>query len=86
MDAIVLKQTGGVENLIKTGLPKPVIKDNEVLVAVKAISINPVDVYVRKDEAALNSVLQLQEDEQPVILGWDISGNCYRSRKIHNRF
>ena len=74
MKAITLKAPGGVENLILTDLPIPVIKDNEVLVQVKAISINPVDTYVRKDGSRFATVLLLQENEQPIILGWDISG------------
>jgi len=74
MKAIILKQTGGVENLIKADLPRPTIKDNEVLVQVKYISINPVDAVLRSDEPFLKAVLGLKPGEQPIILGWDISG------------
>lgn len=74
MKAIILKQTGGVENLIKADLPQPQIKDNEVLVQVKYISINPVDAVLRSDESFLKAVLGLKPGEQPIILGWDISG------------
>lgn len=54
-------------------MPQPIIKDDEVLVQVKVISINPADAFVRKDAAALKYVLQLKEGEQPIIIGWDIS-------------
>lgn len=74
MKAIILKQTGDAENLILADIPTPEIADNEVLVQVKAIGINPVDAFVRQDDGALNYILQLKKGEQPVIIGWDISG------------
>ena len=43
-------------------------------VAVKAISINPVDAILRQNAAFLSAVLGIKEGEHPVILGWDISG------------
>lgn len=51
---------------------KPVIRADEVLVATKAISINPVDVKVRKANEAITMVLGTED--RPVILGWDIAG------------
>lgn len=80
MKAIVLKEPGGVENLQMSDIPVPVPGNQEVLVQVKAISINPVDAFVRKDagrrtgESYLKHVLKLKDGESPVILGWDISG------------
>lgn len=73
MKACVLKQLGGIENLVEAHLPIPAIKADEVLVAVKAIGINPVDAAVRHNEGFLNQLLQPKPGEQPVI-GWDISG------------
>lgn len=73
MKAIVLQQTGGVENLILKDIPVPTIKDNEVLVRNKAIGINPVDDYVRANEGALQGILKPTPGED-IILGWDISG------------
>lgn len=70
MKAIILKDFGGVENLAITELEQPNIKPEEVLVAIKAISINPIDVKTR----AGKGVAGLLKDEQPIILGWDISG------------
>jgi len=74
MKAITLKSAGGVENLVLEALEVPTLGSNEVLVQVKAISINPVDAFVRGNEEVLNKYLQLQPGESPVIIGWDISG------------
>ena len=73
MKAIILKHPGGPENLVPAELEKPTLEGDEVLVAVEALSINPVDVAVRSSEGALKALLGPQEGE-PVILGWDISG------------
>lgn len=70
MKAIILKDAGGTENLIVADLPVPVAAKDEVLVKVKAISINPVDIKTRKGLALYNNL----KDDAPVILGWDIAG------------
>lgn len=71
MKAIILKEAGTTANLEHTELPLPKIKENEVLVKVRAISINPVDVKARAHEGVLT---WLFAEPRPVILGWDISG------------
>ncbi|NIJ45481.1 NADPH:quinone reductase-like Zn-dependent oxidoreductase [Wenyingzhuangia heitensis] len=71
MKAITIAQAGGVENLILTTVEKPILKENEVLVKTKAISINPVDYKIRSVEPGLN---MMYGEQRPVILGWDISG------------
>ena len=71
MKAIVLKEFGGIENLLYKDIEMPVIKANEVLLKVKAISINPVDYKVRNRQAPLAEDLAHLD---PLILGWDISG------------
>lgn len=76
MKAIVLESFGGVENLLYKEIEKPAIKANEVLVKVKAISINPVDVKVRSRQAPLAEDLAKYD---PLILGWDISGEITES-------
>jgi len=81
-----LKAPGGVENLQLAALPQPVPGDREVLVQVKAISINPVDAVVRGDAALLKNILHLREGEQPVILGWDLSGVVTDTGKGVSRF
>ncbi|MGB3063507.1 NADP-dependent oxidoreductase [Sphingobacterium thalpophilum] len=71
MKAIVLKTFGGIENLSYEDIEKPKIEADEVLIKVKALSINPVDVKVRGRQAPLAEDLV---SYQPLILGWDISG------------
>ncbi|SFD22242.1 NADPH:quinone reductase [Chitinophaga sp. CF118] len=71
MKAILIKEAGGVENLVITEVPIPQISKDEVLIQVKAISINPVDVKARANEGVLAWVTN---GERPEILGWDVSG------------
>lgn len=71
MKAIILNDFGGVEQLVYKTVEKPIIEPQEVLIKVKAISINPVDVKVRARLAPLAEQLL---DQQPLILGWDIAG------------
>ena len=70
MRAIILSEFGGVEKLLMTELALPVILENEVLIEVKAISINPVDVRTRSGIAMADHL----KHNSPLILGWDISG------------
>lgn len=70
MKAAILNSAGGVENFSIADIPKPVIKPNEVLVQVKAISINPVDIKTRKGGSFYE---ELKKDPYTII-GWDISG------------
>ncbi len=75
MKAIVLKEFGGVENFSIENLPLPALNENEVLVEVKAVSINPVDAKTRAGKAMAGRL----KTESPVILGWDISGVVTRT-------
>lgn len=76
MKAIILKDFGGVEQLELTDLPVPVIGEGEVLVNVKAISINPVDVKTREGKGLAGRL----KDDKPIILGWDIAGVVTESK------
>ena len=71
MNAIILKEGGGVENLKFTEIEKPQLNKEEVLVKVVSISINPVDVKARAYDSVLDWIFG---ENRPVILGWDISG------------
>jgi len=73
MKAITLAKNGGTENLVLSQIPTPEINENEVLVRVKAIGINPVDAFVRNHPFALDLFVMPQPGET-VIIGWDISG------------
>ncbi|MDV6170325.1 NADP-dependent oxidoreductase [Flavobacterium sp. DG1-102-2] len=70
MKAIILNEFGGVENLRYTQIDKPLAGADEVVVQVKAISINPVDVKTRAGKGVAGRL----KDHLPLILGWDISG------------
>lgn len=47
-------------------IPKPIATGTNLIVQVKAVSVNPVDTKVRNSRSATDSA--------PVILGWDASG------------
>ncbi|WP_338877078.1 NADP-dependent oxidoreductase [Spirosoma sp. SC4-14] len=70
MNAIILNGFGGVDQFVFSELPIPAIGATEVLVRVKAISINPVDVKTRIGKGIAGRI----KNEHPLILGWDISG------------
>lgn len=70
MRAITLSQFGGTENLQLTAIPMPTVKADEILVKVKAISISPVDAITRQGKG----LAPFFEADQPIILGWGISG------------
>ena len=69
MRAIAYKQAGPIDrpdSLLDIELPDPVASGRDVLVEVKAVSVNPVDVKVR------NSSGPIRGDWR--ILGWDAAG------------
>ncbi|MBO6186855.1 MAG: NADP-dependent oxidoreductase [Chryseobacterium sp.] len=70
MKAIILENPGDPKKLKLTEIEKPPIKEEEVLVEVKSVSINPIDVKTRSGKGAYSKL----KDENPLILGWDISG------------
>lgn len=69
MKAVGLKQYLPIENensLLDVEIPKPTAKGKDLLVEVKAISVNPVDFKVRAPQDKVES--------EPKILGWDAAG------------
>jgi NADPH:quinone reductase-like Zn-dependent oxidoreductase len=75
MKAIVLRGFGGPGNLVITNLPTPDIANNEVLIKVKAIGINPIDIKTRKGKGMAVALKEMQ----PLILGWDVSGTVVKT-------
>lgn len=71
MQAIILKEAGGVEKLEFTDIAMPEFQSDEVLIQVKAVSINPVDVKTRLGKSLYD---ELKSRNTPIILGWDVSG------------
>ena len=74
MKAYTLNENGSIENFKLSEVESPKINDDEVLIKVKAISINPVDASVRQNKSALHGILKPGKDEHTFILGWDVSG------------
>ena len=69
MQAVVIDQYGGPEELHMATLPQPTIAADEVLVAVAATSINPIDWKARK-----GLLKGMYDWDFPVVLGWDVAG------------
>ncbi len=72
MKAIVLNEAGGIDKLTYQDIEKPILKSGEILVKVKDIGMNPMDVHIRSNEQILTMFMG---SDRPVILGWDISGD-----------
>jgi NADPH:quinone reductase-like Zn-dependent oxidoreductase len=70
MRAIVINEFGGPENLTLVDIPQPSPGKNEVLIEVKAISINPVDIKTRSGKGLAGRL----KEHLPLVLGWDVSG------------
>lgn len=67
MKAAFFKEYGGPEKLIYGDFPDPIIGRNEVLIRVKACSVNHLDIWVRQGVPAYKTHL-------PHISGADVSG------------
>jgi NADPH:quinone reductase-like Zn-dependent oxidoreductase len=74
MNAVLLYEYGGPENLRYEETERPEYGDNEVLVRVKATSINPVDWKIRSGAAKARMPVDF-----PAILGRDLSGEVVES-------
>lgn len=70
MKAIALKVPGGIDQMEYVDIEQPAIHDGEVLIQTRAISINPVDVKTRSGKGVYGRI----KDQQPLIIGWDVSG------------
>ncbi|MGN6541915.1 MAG: NADP-dependent oxidoreductase [Ginsengibacter sp.] len=69
MKAAIINEFGDADVLQITEVEKPEINEEQVLIKVKAIGINPVDTKVRAGTSGISKQITL-----PVILGWDVSG------------
>ncbi|WP_343691239.1 NADP-dependent oxidoreductase [Chitinophaga sp.] len=72
MKAIILTTPGTTDNFSYRNIELPHIKDQEVLIEVKSISINPIDIKTRKGQGAF--LYANLDPAKEYILGWDISG------------
>jgi NADPH:quinone reductase-like Zn-dependent oxidoreductase len=71
MKAIVLHQYGGPEQLRYEDTERPAFGDSEVLVRVRATSVNPIDFKLRSGAAKARMPLEF-----PAILGRDLAGEA----------
>lgn len=79
MKAVVLNGFGGVENFELQEVKDPVIKDDEILVKIKACSFNPADYQIRRGGPEANAV-------KSMILGRDLAGIVMEVGKAVNNF
>jgi NADPH:quinone reductase-like Zn-dependent oxidoreductase len=68
MKAIVLDAFGGPDQLKIKDIDVPQVQAGEVLIAVKAAGINPIDLHSRAGNGAAEAL------ELPFVLGWEIAG------------
>ncbi|MBP1907680.1 NADPH:quinone reductase-like Zn-dependent oxidoreductase [Paenibacillus turicensis] len=69
MKAVVIENYGSKDELKEMEVPNPVPNAHQVVVEVKATSINPIDWKLR--EGYLQKMMPW---EFPIILGWDVAG------------
>ncbi len=67
--AVVINQYGGKEQLTDATVTLPELSAHQVLVKVKATSVNPIDWKLRE-----GYLQQMMSWEFPIILGWDVAG------------
>ena len=76
MKIIALDQAGGVENLRIQEIEAPTPAPGELLIKVRATSVNPADVKLRADDRLLTAFLG---EGRPAFLGWDFAGEVARA-------
>ncbi len=67
MKAAYIEKTGSVDQITYGDLPKPKATGSQVVVQVKAVSVNPIDTYIRAGTVSM-------ELPKPFILGCDLAG------------
>ncbi len=76
MKAVILENFGGTENLrFVEDFPEPEPREDEVLIRVKAVALNHLDIWVRMGALAV-------KPELPHILGSDVSGVVEKAGKL----
>ena len=78
MRAAYIEQTGPVENILAGDLPRPEPGPGQVLVKVKAVSLNPIDLYLRSGLVAMPMSF-------PYIIGCDLAGTVEAAGANVNR-
>ncbi|HEV7135597.1 MAG TPA: NADP-dependent oxidoreductase [Steroidobacteraceae bacterium] len=73
MKAVRIRSFGGPEVLELADVEKPTPKDEEVLIKVRAASVNPVDYKIRSGGYPV-----VKQDQLPKVLGRDVAGEIER--------
>ncbi|MDP4209845.1 MAG: NADP-dependent oxidoreductase [Bacteroidota bacterium] len=82
MKAVYINEFGGRDKLLYSeDFPKPEVKEGEVLVRIRAASINPVDRHIREGHLA-----KMFPHHFPLILGWDMAGVVEETGHSARRF
>ncbi|MCL5096887.1 MAG: NADPH:quinone reductase [Candidatus Omnitrophica bacterium] len=79
MKAAFINQTGPPENIVYGEFPKPAPSDTQVLVRVKAVSVNPIDTYLRGGKVTMKLPM-------PYIVGCDLTGIVEAVGRMVRRF
>jgi NADPH:quinone reductase-like Zn-dependent oxidoreductase len=82
MKALLLEGTGGTECLKLKEIALPSLREGEVLVKVRSISINPIDVKTRTGKGQYGRI----KEDPPIILGWDVSGEVMEAAQGVRKF
>lgn len=77
MNAVGLSEFGDSAVLKLITFPQPTARDGEVLIAVKACGINPIDYKTRLGQGVNRG--WPDDLEKPIVIGWDISGEVVGS-------
>src|SRR5437763_6192721 len=67
MKAAYIEKTGSPDAIQYVDLPQPAPQSGEVLVRVKAVAVNPIDLYIRAGTVAMNL-------PKPFVIGCDLAG------------
>ncbi|HEY2036893.1 MAG TPA: NADP-dependent oxidoreductase [Steroidobacteraceae bacterium] len=80
MKAVRIRSFGGPEVLELADIDKPEPQDDEVLIKVRAASVNPVDYKIRSGAYPV-----VKQDQLPRVLGRDVAGDIERcGRAVRN--
>jgi NADPH2:quinone reductase len=77
--AAFIRETGPVSHINFSDLPRPVLGPQQCLVQVRAVSVNPIDTYVRAGKVPMKLPL-------PYIIGCDLAGSVVEAGTDVKRF
>lgn len=79
MKAAYIQELGGPEKIIYGDLPQPQPRQNQYLIKVRAVDVNPVDLYIRSGAVPVKMNF-------PHVLGRDLAGEIIAAGPDANRF